>query len=910
MEAEKLQRIPFHQSLVRTFLLMDAEREVALFVCLTAGILVLTRDPYAIAFAIIFWFSGMWGARKMAKEDPYLWKIYNKYKKYNSMYSAIAKTTILEENPASSEFATLLPYGTLIRDTVVLNKDGSLTSCFFYQGKDIDSSTPANRNLIATQIKDSVNRIGSNWMVQADTIRIQENHYPHPNDSFFCDDISQLIENERRDMFEAEGNHFITINVLTVTYLPPKKQESKFTAAFIKESLTGQKSFAEIHLDSFDSGLNPFIDQISTHLNIEPMGCSVYVDEEGQEHYVSSLLQYLNYCLTGENHEIEIPKSHFYIDSLLSYHTYQHKLTPQVDDSFVGVVSLAGFPQASMPNILHVLDVMPMEYRINFRFIAKDAYDSRKLVDKQQKKWQQKERGFVDQLLQKVGGKINRDAARMTADSEDVKDELDTGLVSYGYFNASIVLRNNDPDELQRYSEEIQKYLRNLGFDGVIEGLNATEAFLGSLPGEGLKNIRRPIVSSWNLTHLISLASIWAGRRYNPCEYYPDNSPPLMYAATSGHTPFRINLHFSDIGHSSIIGPSGQGKSTLASILMTQFTRYKESQVFCFDKGRSSQPIIEAMGGSFYNIGSSVSGLDFYPLGNLEGSTRDFLFCVELIESMIILQGETVTPADREELIKALNLLKDQETKTITDLNNTLSSDKIKQCLSYYDHNGGFPLMSGDPEEVPFHDFVTGFEMSELLEMGEKAVVPVILYLFHEIKKRLDGRPTYIHLAEAWVYFKHPIFKEKIVSWLKEFRKLNCILVFDTQSLADVMKSGIMTDIQDNCATNIYLPNPEATNIGTVSEPGAYECYRSFGLNDTQINIIKNAVPKREYYFTHREGNRIFNLNLGEVALAFTGKTGAKDLKKILELKGQHGEQWPYKWLEHNNVDYYRYIKN
>lgn len=911
MQSEDLQEIPIHQALTRAFLLMDAEREVALFVSFTCALFIFTYDPYLIGFAAIFWMVGMAAARKLAKEDPYMFKAYNKFREYRAMYAPVAKTMVCEENPASPELSTLLPYGTLIRPDVVLNKDGSLTACFFYQGKDVDSSTPSNRNVIATQIKDAVTRLGTGWMVQSDTIRVEENHYPQPSDSYFSDEISQMIENERREMFQEEGNHFVTINTLTITYLPPKKNESKLAAAFVKKSKSEKQSFAKIHLSAFDNGLDPFISQISTHLMLERMGSSIYTDEEGEEHYISSLLQYMNYCLTGENHEIEIPKSHFYIDSLLSYHKFTPSLTPQIDNNFVGVVSISGFPNKSMPNMLRALDSLPMEYRINFRYIAKDAYDAKKIVTKQQKKWEQKQRGFFDQLFQKGGGgKVNRDASRMNQDVEEVKDELDSGLVSYGYFNASIILRNEDPDELGRLSLEIQKCLRNLAFDGRIEGVNATEAFLGSLPGEGLKNIRRPIVNSWNLTHLISLASIWAGRKYSPCEYYQDNSPPLMYAATSGSTPFRVNLHCGDVGHTMIIGPSGNGKSTLTSMIQTQATRYKDAQLFVFDKGRSAQPIIEAMGGSHYNIGSDNSDLEFYPLSNVNGSSKDFLFCVELLESMMILQGATVTPGDREEIIKALSLLKEQESKTITDFLNTISSQKIKQALSFYDHNGGFSLLSGDPKDLPFHEFATCFEMSEIMDMGEKAIVPVILYLFHEIQKRLDGRPTFIFLAEAWVFFKHPIFKEKIVRYLKELRKMNCALIMDTQSLAEIMKSGIMADVQDNVPTKIYLPNTEATNRGTPQEPGPYDCYRSFGLNETQINIIKNSVPKREYYFTHREGNRIFTMNLGEVALTFVGKTGAKHIAKIDELKAEHGDQWPYRWLEYNNTDYYRYIKN
>ena len=44
---------------------------------------------------------------------------------------------------------------------------------------------------------------------------------------------------------------------------------------------------------------------------------------------------------------------------------------------------------------------------------------------------------------------------------------------------------------------------------------------------------------------------------------------------------------------------------------------------------------------------------------------------------------------------------------------------------------------------------------------------------------------------------------------------------------------------------------------------------RRFGLNDRQIEILARATPKRDYYCQSRRGNRLFELGLGEVALAF-----------------------------------------
>ena len=65
--------------------------------------------------------------------------------------------------------------------------------------------------------------------------------------------------------------------------------------------------------------------------------------------------------------------------------------------------------------------------------------------------------------------------------------------------------------------------------------------------------------------------------------------------------------------------------------------------------------------------------------------------------------------------------------------------------------------------------------------------------------------------------------------------------------------------------------------------------YRRFGLNDRQIEISRRATPKRDYYCQSRRGNRLFELGLGEVALAFTAASSKTDQAAIERLLAEHG---------------------
>lgn len=123
---------------------------------------------------------------------------------------------------------------------------------------------------------------------------------------------------------------------------------------------------------------------------------------------------------------------------------------------------------------------------------------------------------------------------------------------------------------------------------------------MGTLPGHGVENVRRPIINTMNLADLMPTSSIWTGLDHAPCPMYPPSSPPLMSGVTNGSTPFRLNLHVRDVGL-LIFGPTGAGKSTLLGLLAAQLRRYPGMSIFAFGQGPVALPAGEGGGrGAFH----------------------------------------------------------------------------------------------------------------------------------------------------------------------------------------------------------------------------------------------------------------------------------------------------------------------
>ena len=799
-------------------------------------------------------------------------------------------------------FSDLVPYAGLVDNGIMLLKDGSLMAGWYFAGPDSESSTDAERNEVSRQINAILSRLGSGWMIQVEAARVPTTDYATEADCHFPDPVTRAIDAERRAHFERERGHFESRHALILTWRPPEPRRSGLTRYVYADAGSRSATYAESALDSFRTSIREVEQYLANVVTIRRM-----VTQETEERgglrvaRYDELFQFIRFCITGENHPVRLPDIPMYLDWLVTAEL-QHGLTPTVESRFLGVVAIDGLPAESWPGILNSLDLMPLTYRWSSRFVFLDEQEARVRLERTRKKWQQKVRPFFDQLFQTQSRSLDQDAMLMVAESEDAIAQAASQLVSYGYYTPVIVLFDDDPLRLQEKCEAIRRLIQAEGFGARIETLNATDAFLGSLPGVSYANIREPLINTRNLADLMPLNSVWSGSPVAPCPFYPAGSPPLMQVA-SGSTPFRLNLHVDDVGHTLIFGPTGSGKSTLLALIAAQFRRYKDAQLFAFDKGRSMLPLTLAVGGDHYEIGGDASGkgegsspaLAFCPLSELS-TDGDRAWASEWLETLVGLQGVSVSPDHRNAISKQVALMAQSRGRSLSDFVSGVQMREIKDALHHYTVDGPMgQLLDAEEDGLTLGAFQC-FEVEELMNMGERNLVPVLTYLFRRVEKRLTGAPSLIILDEAWLMLGHPLFRDKIREWLKVLRKANCAVVLATQSISDAERSGIIDVLKESCPTKICLPN------GAAREPGTREFYERIGFNERQIEIVATALPKREYYVASPDGRRLFDMALGPVALSFVGASGKEDLKRIRALVSEHGEHWPLHWLEQRGI--------
>lgn len=793
-----------------------------------------------------------------------------------------------EYRTKSARLADFLPWVCLVAEGVVLNKDGSFQRTARFRGPDLDSATPAELVAVTSRLNNTLRRLGSGWAVFVEAQRVPAMTYPV---SEFPDPVSELVDIERREQFREEGAHFESFYYLTLLWMPPAEEAAR-AEAWLYEGRSN------VGVDAQEL-LKGFIDRTGRVLHLVE-GFMPEAEWLGD----GETLTYLHSCVSTKIQRVRVPETPAYLDALLADEALVGGLEPRLGDHHLRTLTITGFPSVTFPGLLDELNRQAFGYRWSSRAIMLDKSDATKLLTKIRRQWFAKRKSVAAILKEVMTNEasvlMDSDASNKAADADMALQELGADEAGIAYVTATITVWDRDPAIAAEKLRLVEKIIQSRDFTCTVEGVNALEAWFGSLPGHVYANVRQPPVSTLNLAHLIPLSAVWAGAERD--EHFGES--PLLYGKTEGSTPFRLSLHVGDVGHCLVVGPTGAGKSVLLALMALQFRRYEGNQIFAFDYGGSIRAAALAMGGDWQDLGgalydaSSDGSVALQPLARID-EAAERAWASEWLAALLAGEGVAVDPAAKEHIWSALTSLATAPVseRTLTGLAVLLQSQELKLALSPYLVGGPWGRLLDAEAEHLGSARVQALETEGLV--GASSAATVLSYLFHRIEGRLDGSPTLIIIDEGWLVLDQSAFAAQLREWLKTLRKKNASVIFATQSLADIEGSSIAPAIIESCPTRIFLPNERA------AEPQIARVYDRFGLNGRQVEILSRATPKRDYYCQSRRGNRLFDLGLGDIALAFAAASSKSDQIRIGELIAAHGqEQFAAAWLRHRGLEW------
>jgi type IV secretion/conjugal transfer VirB4 family ATPase len=788
-----------------------------------------------------------------------------------------------------------LNWAFLVDEGTVLLKDGAFLAAFRYRGPDLGSATQSELDALGEQLNDALLPYGDGWMFHVDAVRTPAPPYP---ESRFSSVVAAWIDAERRTAFQSSRPQFVSEYVLSVTYLPPKELYSRIARLFVQRA-PGSVSWSSI-LGGFTDAITLLEQRLASRLKIQRLDSN-------------ELVTHLHRCLTGLPHSVTAPRHGAYLNTVLASQELTGGFAPRVGDLHLGLVSIVAYPSEAGVGSLDVLNTLPFRCRWSNRFIPVGQQAADRLIKRAQRQWFMGRKGMTS-FLREVAAKDQRpsewrereeaalfhdaDATDMAHDAAHALAESRSGAVRYGFATQVVIVMDEDAERVRSHGRAVRTALEDRGFAARIENVNAVDALFGTLPGHGYPNLRRPLLHTANIAALWPVTSVWPGVAENPSQYFPAGSPPLMHVATDGSTPFRLNLHVGDVGHTLVVGATGGGKSTFVGLTVAQWQRYDHAQTFVFDVGYSHWLLAKAAGAQHYDIGTGrLDAVAFQPLADID-QEGERAWAASWLEMLLDLQGVTMTPGRRARLDHALVLVAGEPRpyRTLTELTVQLQDSDLAAALKPYTVGGTYGRLLDAEADVVGTASYQVFELRHLMDMDEKVLVPVLLYLFRRVEQQLDGSPTLIVIEELWAPLMRTAFSNRIKQWLLTLRKQNAAVMLVAHSLAQFDAVPAKQVLIESCPTKVLLPNAEAASSANLP------LYRDLGLNDRETALVARAVPKRDYYVTSPLGSRMVTLDLGALARAFLGTPDGVTIEglrtAVEDLAARQGDQWPAAWLE------------
>ena len=799
------------------------------------------------------------------------------------------------------------PYSFILSPSVCLLKSGAIMTTYQVEYPDLESSSAGSIASMASLFNKSVMSLAQDegWAIFFDVRRYKTKNYPAGE---FDNLAGWLIDQRRAENFHNFGEHFTTDYYISFVWQLPSDAENKTTSLFFKEKTTGKKSgktknksmFADTrNLPVIKKEIENFLDEVDKVMGTlaTKIWCHRLDDSE--------LFTYIKSNISLNRQDLVFPEdTFFFLDNYICDMDVRTSMPLKIGEYYTPVIAIMDFPNKSYPGIFDRLNRTMTEFRWTTRFIPLSKETSAKEADKYQKRMYSARKSaatlFTELAANVEIDRENQGALAMESEANQIQADIAMGEYVLGYYTSNLMCWDKKLEFAKEKSRKLQQVIRSCGFSTKEETFNNVEAWCGMMAGNVYSNIRRPLISTRNMSNIIPLSSAWQGMSYNDFTLETTGSSiPLLTCSTSYGTPFFLNLNVRDVGHTFVFGPTGAGKSTLLALLMAQATKYKNANIVCIDKQLSSRAFMVAAGGVYVEPGKDE--VAFQPLSELlnpeecnDSEYRESLmWCQQFVECLILQQNIEVTPQMSKAISETLVLLstKSSDMHDLTSFqgyvnytNPETGDNTIRTALDPYCRGGAFgSVFDAEKTTLNLSKLMT-IEMGSLMRLSEKAVAPALMYIFRYLEKLWtvphgQKQPlTFLFLDEAWLYLQHPVFAGFIQEWLRTLRKKKVFCIFATQEVSAASKSSLRDTIVQQCLTKIYLADESAISLA--------DSYREFGLTDSEIIALSEATMKRDYYFKNPNGSRMFTLDLDAFQLALI----SSDHEILDNLENQYGK--------------------
>ena len=608
---------------------------------------------------------------------------------------------------------------------------------------------------------------------------------------------------------------------------------------------------------------------------LQAYGATPLADYVGpQGHTNSEMLELLSALYNGEMRPVRKPSDDVDLGHMLPYRRVSFGLDAiemrgSGSPDFAAVLGLKDYPEATSPGLLDSLLRLPFEMVVSESYAPTERQTARERMD----------------LAIRRLKSADEEAAAERADMMAARDALGNGTVGFGDHHLTVMVKERDLGRLDDAMAACAAALADTGAIAVREDTNLEPAFWGQFPGNEGYLVRRALISSANMASFGSLHGFALGQAQG--NHWGE---AVTLLETTSATPFFFNFHHGDLGNFSVIGPSGSGKTVVMNFLAAQAQKFSPRTIL-FDKDRGAELFVRGIGGRYDSIrAGEPTGFNPLALPDTPGNKaflRDWLG--------VLLKAEG--PEEEQTIAGAVDATyaNDASLRRLRHFKELLSGSRRPQPGDLADRLGAWIgegenawMFDNAEDKLDLTSRVLGFDMTALLE-NPKLRTPTMMYPFHRIEERLDGKPTMILIDEGWKALDDEVFAARIRDWLKTLRKRNALVGFATQSARDALESRISTALVEQTATMVFMPNSRA-------RPEDY-C-DGFGLTEHELALIR-TLPAHSRCFLVRQPDAsvVVRLDLSGAPEVLTLLSGRESSVRRLDLLREALGDAPSEWF-------------
>ena len=421
------------------------------------------------------------------------------------------------------------------------------------------------------------------------------------------------------------------------------------------------------------------------------------------------------------------------------------------------------------------------------------------------------------------------DVINQYAEALSAIEESDADYQALTEYAMTIIIKGESIEEIDFGESEVQRICRLFSVTPVREGWVTQATFFNQFPTyETYPRTYR------YLSRVVATAVSFdkPSEGFSKSDWGP--GAISIFRTTSG-SAYRFQFHVSDedsaVAHCCIIGPTGQGKTTLLTFLAGQAMRHGDLRVFFFDRHRGAEIFTRAIGGAYIGFDGDEKNVSMNPFDCTDNPTnraflRRWMKAITMVDDALSEKeiGRAVTTAFdylRPEERGMKNLYKSCFSPT---------GNMRRELFRWINPEQYGNIFNADTDSLDLRQKrFMAFDFTHIFE-DETLAPAVISYIMHRIQSETGetGVPSLIMIDETAPMLKHPMFRDYFMIGLQEGRKKRqaYLCAFQQPNIIDTL--GVGEVIRGQCQTVIFFRNPQATP----------EDYANWNLTQREIDFI------------------------------------------------------------------------